>query len=140
MHLVVWLVIIILFAVVEGFTLDLTSIWFAFGALIGMISALFFDDFWIQAVFFIVGTMIFMLYLRPISKKKFFRESVKTNIDMIIGRTGVVTSNVSSESGEVKVSGKFWSARNFDDTKTLIEGTKVEVLSIQGVKIIVKEI
>ncbi|MFI3228066.1 MAG: NfeD family protein [Clostridia bacterium] len=140
MNLTVWLIFIVLFAIIEGFTLDLTSIWFSFGSLIAMISALFFDSYVVQSIFFIAGTTFFLLYLKPISKKMLFKENVKTNIDMIIGKTGIVTSDVTSDTGEVKVSGKFWSARSFDDKKTFTEGTRIEVLSIQGVKLIIKEI
>lgn len=140
MDLMGWLAVIIIFAVIEGFTMDLASIWFAFGALIAMIVALFTDSLLIQLVFFLLGTTIFMIYLRPIAKKSFGTKKVRTNIDKIIGEIGIVTGEVSLSDGEVKVSGKIWSARNFEDTKKIPLGAKVEILSIQGAKVIVKEI
>ena len=141
MDIIIWLGFIIIFAIVEAMTLDLSAIWFSFGVLFAMISTLFTDNIIIQIIIFIIGTVILMIGLKPFAKKMIHtdKERSKTNItDMIIGKIGVVTQEITMDKGEVKVSGKYWSARNFCDKK-INEGAKVEILEIKGVKLIVKE-
>ena len=61
----------------------------------------------------------------------------KTNIDMIIGKIGIVTKEINELSpGRVKVSGKDWMAVS---NSHIDEGKKVRVLKIEGAKIIVRE-
>ena len=61
-----------------------------------------------------------------------------TNLDMVVGKTGVVTEKIEKDGiGEVKVLGKKWSA--YSD-KEVEENSKVKVLSINGVKLKVEEI
>ena len=62
----------------------------------------------------------------------------KTNLDRVIGKIGVVTERITKRNpGEVKVDGKFWMAVSDHAIK---EGTEVEILSIDGVKLHCKEI
>ena len=66
------------------------------------------------------------------------REEVPTNLDMVVGKTGVVTEKIEKDGiGEVKVLGKKWSAYSDKEIK---ENSKVKVLSINGVKLKVEEI
>lgn len=135
---VFWLVLVIIFAGIEIMTLDLSSIWFAVGALVAMCSTGLTSSVLIQTVFFIVGSALFMVYFKPIVKKKIFSEQVKTNIDSIIGTTGIVTQNVTNQTGEVKVSGKFWTARTLENVE-ILQGETVKILEISGVKLIVEK-
>lgn len=135
----IWLAIIIGFAILEAVTMDLSAIWFAFGALIAMIVAVFTNSVTIQMTFFIVGSTIFLILFRPMLKKVLFKkETQKTNIDMIIGETGIATTDVTCDGGEVKVCGKIWTAINNDKDGTILTNEKVEILQIKGSKIIVK--
>lgn len=133
-----WLVLVIVFAGLEIITLDLSSIWFAVGSLVAMISAPFIDSILVQTVFFALGSGLCMIYFKPILKKKLFKDQIKTNIDSIIGTTGVVTQNVTNQAGEVKVSGKFWSARTTENIEISV-GQTVKILEITGVKLIVEK-
>ena len=64
--------------------------------------------------------------------------TVGTNADRLIGKTGVVISEIKSnlDVGQVKVMGQKWSAKS--DYAPIAENTKVTVLAIEGVKLIVK--
>ena len=136
MWVIVWLCLVIIFVIIEAMTLDLTAIWFAFGALIAMIVSLVSNGFIPPFIAFIVGTLIFMISIRPIARKYIFKERVRTNIDRIIGMNGYAMTNVDAFGGEVKVDGKIWSARS---TEEILKDTKVEILEVQGVKIIVRQ-
>ncbi len=63
---------------------------------------------------------------------------VKTNADRYIGKLAVVTEEISNidAKGQVKVDNQIWSARS-QNGETISEGTKVNVLRIEGVKLIV---
>lgn len=134
-----WLIFIIIFACLEAVTLDLIAIWFAFGAVFAMITAKFTANFTIQLIAFIIGSALLIIIFRPMTKSLTLKgKEVKTNIDMIIGETGVVTTEVNSVGGEVKVSGKIWTAIPQTDDMVIAEGEKVQILEIRGSKIVVK--
>lgn len=140
MELTMWLVLVILFAVFEAVSMDLTSIWFAFGAVFGMIAALFTDSMVIQFIVFAVFTTSFIIFLKPISKKYLFKEQVKTNVDKHIGQKCIATTLITTDEGEAKIDGKIWSARCKNDGEQIEVGEKALVLEIQGVKLIVKKL
>ena len=63
----------------------------------------------------------------------------KTNAFSIIGKKALVIKNIDSinKSGQIKVNGEVWSAIGKNDD-TIEKGTEVEVVSINGVKAVVK--
>ena len=133
----IWLVLTLVFLVIEGSTVNLVTIWFAFGSLAAFISSYFIDNIWIQCIIFIVVSIISLIITKPILKKYFVSKNEKTNFDRIIGMTGLVTKSIEKhENGRVKVDGKDWMAIS---NKEIEKGEEVEVLKIDGVKIIVKE-
>ena len=131
----IWLVITIVFGIVEALTVNLVSIWFVISGILAMITSMITDNLYIQiGVFVIVGIL-----LMPISKKiykKIKKEKVSTNIDRIIGMKAVVTEDITKDNiGEVKVDGKRWSAYAKEDFK---KGEVVKVMSISSVKLYVE--
>lgn len=137
-YVVFWMAIALIFAVAEGFTLGLTFIWFSGGALLAMVVSFLGLNIWFQAIAFLLGSSIMLIYTRPMAQKVFKIGATKTNVDSLIGKDGVVTKELQPFSlGQVKVKGQIWSAKPVDEI-TISEGTKVEVVRIEGVKLIVK--
>jgi membrane protein implicated in regulation of membrane protease activity len=137
---IIWAIAIVAFAVAEGMTAQLVSIWFVFGSIVGLISALCDADIWVQIILFVAVTIITLLATRPIVKKKLYTKVQPTNADRCIGQEGVVTEEINnlSPSGQVKADGKIWTARSSD--KSIIpQGTVVIIEKIDGVKLIVKQ-
>jgi len=135
----VWTVLAILFAVIEGFTLGLTSIWFSVGALVALIAAALGLPVYVQIAVFVVCSGLMVVYTRPIAVKVFKIGIHKTNVDSLIGKTGVVTKEITEfEVGHVKVKGQIWSAKSLDN-RQLNEGDKVVVIRIEGVKLYVEK-
>ena len=139
-----WLGIIILTIVLEATSYDLISIWFSAGALVSMILAIIdattkLEINWVaQVLVFVIVSLILILSLRPVTKKYLKRIDVKTNIDTIVGKHGIVVDAIESgERGTVKVDGVIWTAISNDD---VLSDEKVEVLAIEGNKLIVKAI
>ena len=133
-----WLVLFVVLALFELATVNLVSIWFSLGALIATFVSLATDNLMIHLAVFTISSILLLLLTKPFVKKMKKREGVPTNLDMVIGKTGVVTEKIEKDGiGEVKVLGKKWSA--YSD-KEIEENSKVKVLSINGVKLKVEEI
>lgn len=133
-----WLVLFVVLALFELATVNLVSIWFSLGALITTFVSLATDNLMIHLAVFTISSILLLLLTKPFVKKMKKREEVPTNLDMVIGKTGVVTEKIEKDGiGEVKVLGKKWSA--YSD-KEIEENSKVKILSINGVKLKVEEI
>ena len=136
---VLWLVLLIVFAVLEASTVSLVSLWFMGGALTALIAALCGAEIWLQVVLFFVVSIALLLCLRPLSKKLLKKKKVATNADSNIGKTAVVTETIDNlrGTGAVKISGVEWSARSVDDS-VLEKDAVVRILRIEGVKVCVE--
>ena len=132
---VLWLALLIVFAVLEASTVSLVSIWFMGGALTALIAALCGAEIWLQIILFFVVSIALLLCLRPLSKKLLKKRKVATNADSNIGKTAVVTETIDNlrGTGAVKISGVEWSARSVDDS-VLEKDAVVRILRIEGVK------
>ena len=137
----VWIIAIILFAVAEGLTAGLVTIWFALGALAALLAALFGAPLWLQLVWFFVISIATLIATRPLARKFLNGKTQATNADMYVGKECVVTETIDNiaGTGAVKVAGKVWTARTEDDS-LVPAGTKAEALRIEGVKLIVKPV
>ena len=133
---VVWIVAIIVFSVVEGVTEGLVSVWFAIGALAGLIASVMRYGALTQLAAFVAVSAIALAATRPLVKRYASEGYVKTNADRVIGQIGRVTEAVDSESGAVYADGKTWTARSSDGTVLPAE-TQVKVDRIEGVKLYV---
>ena len=141
MEAIIWLGVMILFAVGEAVTVGLTSIWFAVGALGALITAGLGLGFWPQITVFIILSGITLALVRPLAKKLLRPGYSATNADRVIGTVGVVTQAVNNLAGEglVNLAGQVWSARSKTE-EVIPAGQEVRVLHIQGVKVIVEPV
>lgn len=135
---VVWLVLLVLFAIAEAATVALVSIWFAAGALAALLCSIITGDIWIQIFVFVVVFAITLAVVRPLARKHIFPHRVPTNADRVIGREGVITQNVDNvaSTGAVIIGGMAWTARS-ETGAAIPEGTVVTVKRIEGVKLYV---
>ncbi len=135
-----WIFIIVVAFIIEVNTLDLVSIWFSLGAIAAFVAALVRLSESIQMWIFIGSTIILLFLTRPLAKKYMIKNKVKTNADSLVGKTAKVTKALlPGERGEVKIEGKYWLA--FSDQEISFEvNEKVEVLAIQGVKLLIGKI
>lgn len=123
----------------EAATLGLTSIWFAFGAIVAGILAAVGCSFFLQVVSFLVVSVICLLFTRPLAKRHLNSRTEKTNAESLLGCTGVVTEDIDNllAKGQVLVKGQYWTARTENDSMLIAEGAKVIVKKISGVTLIV---
>lgn len=132
-----WFIIFIVLLLIEIFTVNLVTIWFAIGALAAIISTYFTDNLIIQISIFVVVSILMLIILKPLTKRFRSKKAVATNLDRVIGMEAIVTEEISKNKiGEVRVDGKKWSA--LADEKIPVD-TVVKVQKIEGVKLIVKK-
>lgn len=136
----IWLGITVLSLVIEAFTTELISIWVAGGALVALIlSAINGVPYYAEIIVFVVLSIILILFTRPMCKKYLMRNERKTNVDTIIGIKCAVTEEITPlKHGKVKIYGVEWTAVSSNGT-TIEKDKIVEVLAVDGNKLIVKE-
>lgn len=139
----IWIIIALVFVVIEVFTSGFAVMCISFGCLFGAgASALGLDIKW-QLLLFAVGTALAFATIRPFVNRFLFKKvnEVKTNTDALIGRKAVVLQSIKGEMhpGRVKVDGDDWKAIACDD-QLIEEGDIVEIISINSVILTVKKI
>lgn len=144
-HWMIWCAAFAFFAIVECLTTQLIAIWFALGCVGGGIAAYVThgENLLLEAGVFLIVTTVALIATRPLVRKLMHKTYVPTNTDALIGKIGKVTEAIdnSAEQGTVFIEGKEWSARTAPDTDTVIpKDSKVEILRIEGVKLIVKSV
>lgn len=134
----VWLGLMILFLIAEGATVSLVSLWFAAGAVVAMFAALLGAGVWLQTGLFLVVSGALLLMLRPIVRRYLVPKITATNVDSLVGATGLVTvaiDNVTA-SGQVKLGAMEWTARSTTG-ENIPQGALIRVDRIEGVKVYV---
>lgn len=139
-YAVYWLIALVVFLVIEAATLGLATIWFAGGALVALIVAMCGAGLGIQVASFLVVSLVLLIFTRPFAVRFLSRDTLKTNVDRVIGMEGVVTEEISNLAGTGKVSlgGNIWTARTENEGGTIPVDAVVAVLRVEGVKLIVK--
>ena len=135
---IIWLALMVLFLVVEGATVVMASLWFAFGALAAMVASILGAAVWLQIVVFFIISAALLACLRPMVKKHFTPKLSATNVDAVIGARGYVTSDIDnvSATGSVKLGAMEWTARSATG-EPIPTGSMVRVEHIEGVKVFV---
>lgn len=136
----IWLGLLIVSIIIEIVTIDLVSVWFSVGSLFGLAAYFLGFDLPIQIIACILSTLFCFIFTRPIAKKYLTGNIVHTNSDRLIGKKALVLKTISEDvRGEVKVLGSTWTAISLNN-EVIEEGTHVEVLAIDGVKLVVKKL
>lgn len=139
---IIWLVIFVSMLVIEASGPNLVSIWFALGALIALIISFIPGvAWWIELIVFVVVSAVTLLALRPVFKHLLKRNIFKSNVDSLQGKRGYVVEDITYLiPGAVKMGDVKWSAVPQDKNTTFLKGEVVEVVSINGNKLIVKKV
>lgn len=140
--IVIWLAILILMLIIELFSMGLTTVWFAGGALVACLSAIFNAPIWLQVVVFLVVSGILLWFTRPLAVKYFNKSRKKTNIESMIDREAIVMTDINNleETGLIKIGGIEWTARAERIGDEIKAGTVVRVVEVEGVKLIVRPV
>jgi membrane protein implicated in regulation of membrane protease activity len=141
MELWIWVVILVATLLIEVETAGtLVSIWFSLGSLIALIVLWLGGNIVLQFIMFLVISIASLLAIRPLASNYFRGNIVPTNQDRVIGAQATLIVPITSTSwGQVKVFGSVWSVQSIDK-HPIAEGTLVEVVALEGAKLIVKAV
>ena len=135
---IVWLLLLVVFLAAEAATVSMVSLWFAVSALVALLVALLGGPGWLQGTLFLLISAVLLALLRPLVKRYVTPRITATNVDSVIGSTGLVTTAIDNVSavGQVKLGAMEWTARSTSG-QLIPVGTRVRVDKIEGVKVYV---
>lgn len=136
----VWLIIAIIFALVEIYYNSFFLLWFLIGALVALITSLFLHNLLVEStIFLIISLTLLLMFTKYFTRKFSNKKTLAMNTDKLIGSRGIVIKRIGQnhlESGLVKLDGEVWSAIS-SSSNAIAEGSIVEVKAIKGVRLIV---
>ena len=139
MGYVFWLILTIVFSVIEFMGPALVSVWFTFAAAITIFVSLAFDNLKVEITFFTIISILAIMFIRPFAKKILSKK--KDNFDAEIIDTSIVIKKVVDTNKEEKVydvsyKGSIWTALSNE----IFEVGDIPVISsFKGNKIIIKK-
>ncbi len=139
---VLWLAIFAIAMIVEVSVSGLISIWISLAALITLpLSFIEGLPFWGEIIIFISLSLILLAVTRPFVRKFLKeKEAIKTNLEGLIGEKVKLTKKIEGLNlGEAKINGVNWDCKSIDG-KAIKEGKVVEIVKLEGNKLVVKEI
>lgn len=93
---ILWLAAAVGFLALEASTFNMTSIWFAIGSAAALLCCVFTGSFRVQAVVFLVVSILCLAAFRPLAAKLRLKHTA-TNGDRNLGREAIVLSPVTAD-------------------------------------------
>ncbi|GAB3606614.1 NfeD family protein [Conyzicola nivalis] len=139
---VVWVCLILIFLVIEVFTLDFTFLMLAVGSVAGLAVSFTPIDFWLQIVIAALVAVLLIFAVRPSLIRRLHRgdDPTLSNVDALLGQPATVTADFVGANGYVKLlNGETWTARLTPTSSShpLEIGDRVVVVSIDGATAVV---
>ena len=139
---VLWAIVAALTFAGELLTVSFFLLFFAFGAVVGMVTAFLGLSFTAQIAGFIGASVLSMVVLRPTLLNRLALAGSEPYVGpgKIEGKKAVVTDPIEpGESGMVKVgNGEFWTARTLYTSERLESGVRVRILDTDGLTALVE--
>ena len=135
---VIWLIIAVVFAVAEIFTLTAALGLLGVAALIASVSAMIGLPVPLQLVVFAVTSAVGVIVVRPIAQRHLSApRGIDFGVDALLGKPAYVLQEVTGRNGRVRIGGEEWTARAIDDSVVIPIGATAAVLKIDGATAIV---
>jgi membrane protein implicated in regulation of membrane protease activity len=117
------------------------ALYFGVAALVAALAAALGAGVALQLIVFAIVSVATLVATRGMVTRALQRSPVvRSNVSSLVGRRGVVTVPITSATGrgQIRVGTEYWTARPYmDDASDIVEGTAVEVLSVEGVTALV---
>lgn len=140
--IVFWAALAALAFVGELLTVSFFLLFFSIGAVVALVASLLGLSLAVQAVGFILASVLSMVVLRPTLLNRLALGSSERYETRggVTGKCGVVTDDIEpGGSGTVRIgSGEFWTARSLHPGEKLEQGTRVRVLDTDGLTALVE--
>ena len=100
-----WIVLILVFAIIEISTLEFTFLMLAIGSLGGLVSGLFGLPWWAQFIVAFILSLLLLFAVRPPLLRALGRggDPARSNVDALLGMTGTITNDFHGNTGHVKL-------------------------------------
>ena len=139
MGYVFWLVLTIIFTVIEFMGPALVSVWFAFAAFITIFVSLAFDNLKVEITFFAVISVLAIIFIRPFAKRILSKS--KDNVDAEAIDTSIIVKKIVDVTKEEKIydvsyKGSIWTALS---NEVFEVGDIPIITGFKGNKIIIKK-
>jgi membrane protein implicated in regulation of membrane protease activity len=130
---VVWLVLAGLLGVAEVMTTTLAFGLLAVAAAVAAVVGAVGLGLPVQLIAFVAAGVAGLGVVRPLAVRHIRQPPLlRTGTSALVGRSAVVTEQVTALDGRVRIGGEVWSARSYDESSVIPEGAKVDVLAIEG--------
>jgi len=137
---VVWLLIAVVLAVGEIFTLSFFLGPVALAAALAAVTAAAGLGAEVQVATFAVASLASLLLVRPIARRHLHTPArLKTGTAALVGSSAVVLERVDRDGGSVRLRGEVWTARAFDGERAHEPGVEVQVIDIEGATAVVAD-
>jgi membrane protein implicated in regulation of membrane protease activity len=127
-----------LLAVTELLSMDFVLLMVALGLAGGGVADLLGAPLALQVLVAVIVAMGTLVFVRPsVVRRLHHGPELTTGHAALVGRSAVVTSEITAHGGMVKLAGEIWTARPFDDSMVIPEGSTVDVFEIKGATAVV---
>ena len=135
-----WLAAVVGFLLLEASTFSMTSIWFAIGSAAALLCCVFTGSFRVQAVVFLVVSILCLAAFRPLAAKLRLKHTA-TNGDRNLGREATVLTTVTADlPGRVRLDGVDWNARCVTPGDRLEPGERCRITEIHSTLLLVEPV
>jgi len=132
----IWLAAALIFLIIEIFSPGFVFACFVVGSVAAGLTSMGTDSLLIQGTVFAVVSLVLIPLTRPLAQKITKPSPVQSNVDALIGKTGIVLKEVDETAGQIKVNEDVWQARS---DEVIAVGLKVTVLAVEGARLKVKK-
>lgn len=139
MGYVFWLILTIVFTVIEFIIPALVTVWFAFAAAMTIFISLAFDNLKVEITFFTIVSVLAIIFIRPLAKKILSKN--KDNFDAEAIDTSIIVKKIVDVTKEEKIydvsyKGSIWTALSSE----IFEVGDIPIITgFKGNKIIIKK-
>lgn len=138
----IWLGIAVVLGIIEAMAPMLVCLWFCLGAIVAFVVSLFIDNILIEVIVFVAVSLLALIALRPLMKKRVNAKDADalTDVDTYVGRDVVVTQGIQpGQNGRVRLSDVSWLARTNMDV-TIEAGAHARVVKVEGTVLVVEPV
>jgi len=137
----IWIIVAIVFFIIEIFTSGFLTASLAIGCLFAALISYLNYGVNPQIISFSAGTLVSFFAIRPFMLKYAHKKSnhIKTNADALIDKTGRVTQTINNSlnQGRVYANGDDWKAES-ENNEIINQGEKVKIIEVKSTILIVK--
>lgn len=130
---IIWLIVAAVLGVAELMTTTLALGLIAVAAIIAAVVGAVHLNVGIQLLAFVITAVAGLAFVRPIAMRHIKHPPVlRTGAAALVGRSALVTEEITAHSGRVRIGGEEWSSRPYDETLVIPVGRTVDVVQIEG--------